>query len=196
MASPHRTAGAGPRGESAAALPATSPPVMIASVSFVLVDEPKDRSEFTAEALGLLRAQIDAERARVLERVARASDEEIARGTDDDWGIGQVALHLLTVERGICAIALRLARGEPAGATGQPRPRAGSATREGILSLAAKAAERLARTVTDFPPDPNVAATARQPYYGELNCYAWLLAIPLHYAAHLAAIDRGARSAM
>lgn len=165
-------------------------------VSFVLVDEPKDRGEFTAEALRTLRGQIDRERARLLERVARASDEDIAGGTDDDWGIGQIALHLLTVERGICSIALRLARGEPAGATGQPRPRAGSATREGIMSLAAKAEERLARTVTDFPPEPNTTTTAHQPYYGDLNCYAWLLAIPLHYAAHLGALDRGIRSAM
>ncbi len=169
---------------------------MICVVSFVIVDEPKDRSEFTAEALRALKYQIDRERARLMRHVEKASDEEIAKGTDDDWGVGQIALHLLVIERGICSISLRLARGEPGGQTGQPRPKAGSATREGIVSLAAKAEERLARTVADFPPEPNTAMTARQPYYGDLNCYAWLLAIPLHYEAHLGAFERGTRSAM
>lgn len=165
-------------------------------MSFVVVDEPPDRWQFTAEALRILAAQIRRERQRLLGRVAAASDADLAAGTDGDWGLGQVALHLLTVERGICGIAFRLARGESSGPTGQPRPKAGSATRDGIASLAAKADERLERTVAEFPPEPNTNATARQPYYGDLNCFAWLLAIPLHYDAHLTALDRGERSAM
>lgn len=165
-------------------------------MSFVLVDDPGDRAQFVAEALRVLGARIERERERLLARVAAADDAEIARGTDDDWGLGQIALHLLTVERGIWGIALRLAKGEPPGPTGQPRPSAGSATREGVASLAEKARERLARTIADFPPDPNTSATARQPYYGDMNCFGWLLALPLHYAAHLDAIDRGARSAL
>jgi DinB family protein len=165
-------------------------------VTFVLVDDPGDRAEFIAEAVRVLSARIERERARLLELVAAASDANLAAGTADDWGLGQIALHLLTVERGICGIALRLARGELAGPTGQPRPAAGSATRESIASLAAKAQERLARTVAEFPRDPNTTTTARQPYYGEMNCFGWLLTIPLHYEAHLAAVERGTRSAL
>lgn len=165
-------------------------------MSFVLVDEPRDRAEFTGEALRVLAVQIRGARKRLLDRVAAAPDAEIAAGSDDDWSLGQIALHLLTVERGICGIALRLAGGEPAGATGQPRPKAGSATREAIADLATKAEARLQRTVADLPREPNTTATARQPYYGELNCFGWLLAIPLHYEAHLAALKRAERSAL
>lgn len=165
-------------------------------MSFVLVDEPRDRGQFTAEALRVLASQIERGRARLLERVAAATDADLAAGTDEVWGLGQIAAHLLTVERGICGIAIRLARGEPAGATGQPRPQAGSASRDGIASLAAKAKERLERTLADFPAQPNTSATARQPYYGEMNCFGWLLAVPLHYEAHLTALERGERSAL
>lgn len=165
-------------------------------MSFVVVDEPADRLEFVREALGILAASIRRERARLLERVAAASDDEVGSGTDDDWGLGQIALHLLTVERGISGIALRLARGEPPGPTGQPRPKAGSATREGIRSMAAKAEERLAKLVAEFPAEPNMSATARQPYYGDMNCAGWVLTVPLHYVAHLEGLDRGTKSAL
>ena len=165
-------------------------------MSFTLVDEPPDRAEFTRDAVAAISGEIRRGRTRLLETVAAATDEAIAGGTDDDWGIGQIALHLLTVERGILGIAGRLARGEPPGPTGQPRPKAGSATREGIASLATKAEERLARLTLEFPPDPNTAATARQPFYGEMNCFGWLLAIPIHYTAHLDALERGTKSAM
>lgn len=165
-------------------------------MSFLLVDEPADRAEFLREAVATIAGAIRRERARLLTHVARGSDADLAAGTDDDWGIGQVALHLLTVERGISGIALRLARGEPPGPTGQPRPAAGSATRDGIASLAAKAEERLARLVAELPGDPNVTATARQPYYGEMNCLGWLLTVPVHYLAHIEALGRGTPSAM
>ncbi len=165
-------------------------------MSFRSVDEPPDRAEFLKEALGVISTNIRRERERLLGRVAAATDEAVAAGTDDDWGLGQVALHLLTVERGISGIALRLAKGEPPGPTGQPRPTAGSATREGLASLTAKAEERLVKLVAEFPLEPNMTATARQPYYGEMNCVAWLLTVPLHYAAHLEALERGTKSAL
>lgn len=165
-------------------------------MSFRIVDEPPDRAEFVKEAIQVISGTIRRERERLLARVAAADDATLAAGTEDDWGLGQVALHLLTVERGISGIALRLARGEPAGPTGQPRPAAGSATRDGLASLAAKAEERLAKLVAEFPSEPNMIATARQPYYGELNCVSWLLAVPVHYTAHLEALERGRKSAL
>ena len=165
-------------------------------MSLTVVDEPGDRPAFLSEALRTIAGEIERGRARLLARVAAASDAEIAGGTDDDWGVGQIATHLLLVDRGISGIALRLAKGEAPGATGQPRPAAGTATRERITDLAQKARERLDRLVAEFPSEPNTTATARQPYYGEMNCFAWLLAVPIHYAAHLSALERGEKSAM
>jgi uncharacterized damage-inducible protein DinB len=165
-------------------------------VSFTLVDEPLDRPEFTREAVATIAGEVRRSRERLLAQVAAATDADIAGGTDDDWGIGQIALHLLTVERGILGIAGRLSRGEPPGATGQPRPTAGSATRDSIASLAAKTEERFTRLIAEFPAAPNTTATARSPYYGEMNCFGWLLAIPIHYTAHLDAMERGVKSAM
>jgi hypothetical protein len=37
---------------------------------------------------------------------------------------------------------------------------------------------------------------ARHPYYGELNCFGWLLMLPNHYKAHLAALGAGRPSAL
>jgi hypothetical protein len=31
--------------------------------------------------------------------VAAATDDDLARGTEDDWGLGQVAVHLLLIDR-------------------------------------------------------------------------------------------------
>lgn len=165
-------------------------------MSFILVEHPADRPEFLRETVDLLASAIERERARLLTRVAAASEAELAAGTEDDWGIGQIAAHLLIVERGMLNIALRLARSEVPGQTGQPRPVPGAVTREDIGALAERAARALARLRTEFPAEPNTAATAPSPYYGPLNCFSWLIVAPFHYVAHLDALERGTKSAL
>ena len=132
----------------------------------------------------------------MLARVAQATDAELGAGTDDDWGLGQIAVHLLLIERGVALIALRLARGEPAGRTGQPRPAASTVSREGIRTLAGKSADTLRRLCAEFPPEPDLTAAARHPYYGDLGAFGWLLTLGNHYAAHLEALERGTKSAL
>ena len=107
-----------------------------------------------------------------------------------------MATHLLIVERGVSTIGLRLATGAEPGPTGQPRPAVSGVTRAGIESLAGKAVATAARLVAEFPADPNTKVTARHPYYGDLNCFGWLLMLPEHYRAHLEALDRGRPSAL
>ena len=166
-------------------------------MTLVVVDEPKDRPEWIKETVALLAERIREDRARLLERVARAPDDDLARGDDDDWGLGQIATHLLVVERGVLSIVLRLARGERVDrGTGQPRPAASGVSRERITGLAEKAERDLARFVADFPADPVTSTTARHPFYGEMNCFGWLLTQLGHYAAHLEALARGTKSAL
>jgi hypothetical protein len=167
-----------------------------ATVSLRVVDEPPDRPEWLRETIRLLVGGAAITRDRLLERVARASDADLAAGSDDDWGLGQVAAHLLIVERGVSLIGLRLAQGSPPGPTGQPRPAALGVSRAGLGSLADKASATAARLVAEFPGEPDVASTARHPYYGDLNCFGWLLMLPEHYRAHLEALDRGRPSAL
>ena len=119
------------------------------------------------------------------------SDADLLAGSPDDWGLGQVAVHLLIVDRGVSLIALRLARGEDGGNSGQPRPAPSGAARDGIRTLAEKAAAAAERLRTDFPPEPDVARTAAHPFYGPMNCFGWLLTIPNHYNAHLSAYREG-----
>ena len=161
-----------------------------------VVDDPPDRPEWLRETIRVLASGTAAERDRLLARVARASDADLARGSDDDWGLGQVATHLLIVERGVALIGLRLATGSEPGPTGQPRPAASAVTRAGIQNLAEKAMATGARLVAEFPAEPDTKATARHPYYGDLNCFGWLLMLPEHYRAHLEALDRGRPSAL
>ncbi len=165
-------------------------------MSLVVVDEPRDRPAWIRETLALLARRVRAERARLLLRIATASDEELGAGNDQDWGLGQVATHLLIVERGVIGIALRLAKGEAVErGTGQPRPSAASISREGIASLVTKADAALARLAEEFPAEPDVTVTARHPFFGQMNCFGWLLTLPNHYWAHLEALDRVTKSA-
>jgi hypothetical protein len=165
-------------------------------VTLRVVDDPPDRPDWLRETIRLLVAGTATERDRLLVRVAGATDADLSKGSDDDWGLGQVATHLLIVERGVALIGLRLAEGAPPGPTGQPRPAASAVTRAGIESLAGKAVATAARLVAEFPAEPDAKATARHPYYGDLNCFGWLLMLPQHYRAHLEALDRGRPSAL
>ena len=166
-------------------------------MTLVVVDDPPDRPAWIRETVTLLAQRIREDRARLLERVARAADADLARGSAEDWGLGQVATHLLVVERGVLAITLRLARGERVDrGTGQPRPAASAVSRDRIGTLAEKAERDLAGFVASFPAEPDTTATARHPFYGEMNCFGWLLTQLGHYAAHLEALERGTRSAL
>lgn len=162
----------------------------------VVVDEPPDRPEWVRETVRLTRERLEVERARLLARVELADEAALAAGDDTVWGIGQVAAHLLIVERGVLGIALRLAKGEVPTATGQPRPAAAEVTRAGIAALAERARRAADAFGTDFPAEPDARTTAKHPFYGPLNCFGWLLTLPNHYAAHLDAHDRGAASAL
>lgn len=162
----------------------------------VVVDDPPDRPDFVAETVRLLVGRLKEEREWLLQRVGQASDTALAAGTDQEWGIGQVAAHLLIVERGVLGIALRLAKGEPPGATGQPRPAAAEVSRSGVAALAERCRRAAEAFRSDFPAQPDDRATARHPFYGDLNCFGWLLTLPNHYDAHLSAHDRGVPSAL
>ena len=141
----------------------------IGVVTLTVVDEPGDRPQWISETIRLVTAESDRQRSELLARVAAATDDDLARGTEDDWGLGQVAVHLLLIDRGVALIALRLALGQSAvGGTGQPRPAGRSGVRTGILMLAEKTA----------------AAHAR------------LLTLHNHYDAHLRALDEGTPSAL
>lgn len=163
-------------------------------MSLTVVDEPPDRPEWLKETLRLTAEALERGRSRVLARVARTSDADLVSGDDLNWGVGQIAVHVLTVERGVVGIALRLARGQTPGQTGQPRPAAASVTRDDIASRAAKAAERVTQLLAEFPSAPDLATTGPHPYYGDLNCFGWLLTLTNHYTAHLDALDRGTHS--
>ena len=165
-------------------------------MTLVLTNEPPDRPAWVSETIRLVTESTTAWRERLLERVARTSDAELVSGTADDWGLGQIAVHLLLIERGVSFIVLRLAKGEDPGRTGQPRPAAEAVTRDGIASLARKAAEAAGRLRAEFPSAPDVRSVARHPFYGDLNAIGWLLTLPNHYSGHITALERGTRSAL
>ena len=165
-------------------------------MTLTVTDDPPDRPAWVSETIRLLAEGTDDWRARLLARVEHSTDADLAAGSDDDWGIGQIAVHLLIIERGVSLIALRLAQGQEAGSTGQPRPAASAVTRPGISTLAEKAAGALRRLRAEFPAEPNTGATARHPYYGDLNCFGWLLTLQNHYIAHLRALDQGTATAI
>jgi len=160
-------------------------------MSVLVVDNPADRPEWMKETIRLLGVAAADGRRSLLHLVEETTDADLLAGSPDDWGLGQIAVHLLIVDRGVSLIALRLARGEDGGNSGQPRPAPSGAARDGIRTLAEKAAAAAERLRTDFPPEPDVARTAAHPFYGPMNCFGWLLTIPNHYNAHLSAYREG-----
>lgn len=168
----------------------------MSSMTLVVVDNPPDRPDFITETIRLQATAAAEGRRSLLHLVDEATDADLLAGTPDEWGLGQIAVHLLLVDRGVSGIALRLARGEDAGATGQPRPAPASVTRDGIRSLAGKAATAAERLAAEFPAEPDSGRTAAHPFYGPLNCFGWLLTVPNHYNAHLSAYREGRRSAL
>jgi hypothetical protein len=165
-------------------------------MSLTVVDNPSDRPEWIRETIRLLVGVAGEGRRSLLHLVEETTDADLLAGTADDWGLGQIAVHLLIVERGVCLIALRLARGEEAGNTGQPRPAPSGVSRDGIRSLAEKSAAVAERLQAEFPAEPDVARTAAHPFYGAMNCFGWLLTLPNHYTAHLSAYREGRPSAL
>ncbi|HEY8731100.1 MAG TPA: DinB family protein [Candidatus Limnocylindria bacterium] len=165
-------------------------------MSLTVVDNPPDRPEWIKETIRLVTAVAADGRRSLLHLVDETTDGDLLAGTADNWGLGQIAIHLLIVDRGVTLIALRLATGEAAGNTGQPRPAPGGVTRDGIGSLADKAAAVAERLRAEFPAEPDAGRTAVHPFYGSLNCFGWLLTVPNHYQAHLSAYRDGRRSAL
>ena len=161
-----------------------------------IVDNPADRPEWIRETIRLVGAASAHGRRSLLHLVDEATDADLRSGGPDAWGLGQVAVHLLLVERGVSGIVLRLARGEEPGGTGQPRPDARGVTRDGIRALSEKAALAGERLLADFPAEPDTQRTAAHPFYGPLNCFGWLLTIGNHYSAHLAAWRDGRPSSL
>src|SRR4029077_11278025 len=112
----------------------------MSDVTLTVVDNPPDRPEFIKETIRLLTGVAGDGRRSLLHLVEETTDADLLAGTPEDWGLGQIAVHLLIVERGVSLIALRLARGEEAGNTGQPRPAPTGVSRDGIRRLAEKTA--------------------------------------------------------
>ena len=162
----------------------------------IVVNEPADRPAWIRETVRLLADRMESGRGRLLALVEAAPDDQLVSGTDEEWGLGQVAVHLLIVERGVLGIADRLARGEASGETGQPRPAAAEVTRAGIAALAERSRRAVEAFRSGFPADPDTRATSRHPFYGEMNCFGWLLTLPNHYDAHLDAYLQGVPSAL
>ncbi len=165
-------------------------------MSLKVVDNPQDKAEWIRETIRLVTDSAAEGRRSLLHLVDEATAADLLAGTADDWGLGQIAVHLLLVERGVSSIALRLARGEDPGQTGQPRPESAAVTRDGIRVLAEKATLAGERLRTDFPAMPDAARTAIHPFYGQLNCFGWLLTIGNHYSAHLQAWLAGRPSSL
>ena len=165
-------------------------------MSLTIVDNPADRPEWIKETIHLLTGVSADGRRSLLHLVEETTDADLLAGTPDDWGIGQIAVHVLIVDRGVSLIAIRLARGEDAGNTGQPRPAPIGVTRDGIRTLAVKADSAALRLRAEFPAEPDVTRTAVHPFYGPLNCFGWLLTVQNHYHAHLSAQRAGRRSAL
>ena len=165
-------------------------------MTLTVVDNPPDRPDWIKETIRLLTGVAADGRRSLLHLVEETTDAQLLAGTADDWGLGQIAVHLLLVDRGVSLVALRLARGEAPGRTGQPRPLPGAVARDGIATLAEKAAAVAQRLLAEFPAEPDTSATAAHPFYGAMNCFGWLLTIPNHYNAHLSAYREGRRSSL
>jgi hypothetical protein len=61
-------------------------------VTLTVTDDPPDRPAWVSETIRLLAEGTGEWRERLLARVEHATDADLAAGSDDDWGIGQIAV--------------------------------------------------------------------------------------------------------
>src|SRR5258705_12300272 len=71
-------------------------------VTLTVTDDPPDRPAWVSETIRLLAEGTDGWRDRLLSRAEQTTDTDLVAGSDDDWGFGQIAVHLLTIEPGAC----------------------------------------------------------------------------------------------
>src|SRR5260221_4348357 len=94
----------------------------MSGVPLTVVDNPPDRPEWIKETIRLLTGSSADGPRSLLHLVEQTTDADLLAGTVDEWGLGQIAFHLLIVDRGASLVASRLARGGDPVPSGQPRP--------------------------------------------------------------------------
>jgi len=68
----------------------------MSDVSLTVVDNPPDRPEWIKETIRLLTGVAADGRRSLLHLVEETTDADLLAGTPDDWGLGQIAVHLLS----------------------------------------------------------------------------------------------------
>ena len=136
---------------------------------------------------------IEEQRARLLALLDGVTDEQAAfRPAPDQWSIADVLRHVIAAEEGVAGIIESLARGAvPDGsrALGSQVPDEGQALSALVERLRAARANLL-ETVRDWPATPDVEAKFEHPFFGPLDCKAWLTFQRVHDLDHVGQIEQ------
>lgn len=169
------------------------------------------------QTVGDIYEAIDKTRAKLKEKIASLSDEQLAQREDENgWTVAEIIEHLATVENGGLRIAQKLLKEsdrenvvwngtfreplsfvEKAALIQDRKLQAPERVRPtGTLSIAESLAklDENRRALSDLRLQLEAVdvsgATFPHPFFGELNAYEWLVVVGLHERRHLAQIER------
>ena len=138
--------------------------------------------ELIEEARGRLAALLD----------GVSAEQAAFRHAPDQWSIADVLRHVTAAEEHVAPVVESLARGavpESRRTTGSQTPEEGQPLEVLIERLRAARAELL-KTVQGWPSEPDLSSKSEHPFFGLLNCKAWVAFQRLHDADHLGQIEQ------
>lgn len=136
---------------------------------------------------------IEGPRDGLLALLEGVSEEQAAfRPAPDEWSIADVVRHVTAAEESVASVVESLARG----AVPEGRRQTGSQTSEEGQPLTALV-ERLRAARADllermrgWPASPDVTARFEHPFFGLLDCKAWVVFQRVHDGDHIGQIEQ------
>jgi len=136
---------------------------------------------------------IEGSRTRLIAILDGVSEEQAAfKPAPDQWSIADVVRHVIAAEEGVARIAESLAQGVvPDGKRllGSQIPDEGQSLSALVRRLRAARAHLL-ETVRAWPASPDVEAKFEHPFFGPLDCKAWLTFQRVHDLDHTGQIEQ------
>jgi len=119
-------------------------------------------------------------------RVVSNVDERTAarQPAPDEWSLRELLRHVVAAENGVSSIVEGLARGIPPEGDRKTGTMVEDASAAMLVGRLRMSNQRLLDVIAALPAEPDTAAVAAHPFFGDLNCLEWAVFQRVHDADH------------
>lgn len=130
-------------------------------------------------------ALVSASQAELLGVVAKVDERTAARQpAPDEWSVRELLRHVVAAEDSVSSIVEGLARGIRPTGDRKMAMMVEDASAALLLGRLRMANARLLDVIAALPAEPDTAAVAAHPFFGDLNCLEWAVFQRVHDADH------------